>query len=140
MAGYMLIERKMLKPHKVDGIPPHEQEIGLLDFLRELRQEGFPFSRGSKLRVVGLEETLLAAQDRNELSGGIHRLLAARANDLERMSGFVQVVFEWPLSYGDDLWFTRGASERIALRPLFGSVRQAREGTNVYYLAGFNLT
>lgn len=140
MAGYMLIERKMLRPHKADGVPPHEQEIGFIDYLRELRQEVFPFSRGSNLRVVGLEETLLAAQDRDELSADIHRLLAARANDLERMSGFVQVVFEWPLGYGNDLWFTRGAAERIPLRPLFGSVRPHHEGTNLYYLAGFNLT
>ena len=140
MAGYMLIERKMLRPHKADGVPQHEQEIGFLDYLRELRQDVFPFSQGSRLRVVGLEETLLAAQDRNELSAEIHRLLAARANELGSMRGFVQVVFEWQLSYGDELWFTRGTSERIPLRPLFGSVSQQHEGTNVYYLAGFNLT
>ncbi len=140
MAGYMLIERKMLRPHKADGIPPNAREIGCLDYLRELRQEVFPFERGSRLRIVGLEETLLAATDRGEVSSKIYDILSARANELNNMSGHVQVIFEWPLSYGDELWFTRGTTERVSLRPIFGSVRQQHEGSNVYYLAGFNLT
>lgn len=140
MAGYMLIEKKMLRPHKADGIPPNDQEIGFLDYLRELRQEPFPLTRGNRLRIVGLEETLLAAQDRRALSEDMHKMLAARANELEQMGGFVQVIFEWQLSFGDELWFTRGATERVPLRPLFGNVRQHHEGSNVYYLAGFNLT
>ena len=139
MAGYMLIERGMLKPHKADGIQPHAQELGFLDYLRELRQDVFPFERGTKLRVVGFEETLLAAQDRDEIAAEIHKLLAARANDLERMGGFVQVVFAWDLHYGDELWFDRGR-EHVGLRSVFGNARREREGTNVYYLTGFNLT
>jgi len=139
MAGYMLIERKMLKPHKADGVQPHDREMGFLDYLRELRQEVFPFPRGSKLRVVGFEETLLAAQDRDALAAQIHRILAARANELERMGGFVQVVFEWSLYYADELWFERG-KERIGLRGVFGNVRREQTEGNVYYLAGFNLT
>lgn len=140
MAGYMLVERKMLKPHKADGIPPHEQEMGFIDYLRELNQEVFPFKRGNRLRLVGFEETLLAASDRQALAADIHRRLAARANELERMGGFVQVVFEWPLSFGDELWFTRGASERISLRPVFGKAQREQEGSTVYFLSGFNLT
>ena len=139
MAGYMLVERKMLQPHKADGIAPHDREFGFLDYLRELRQDVFPFSRGSRLRVVGFEETLLAAEDRHELGAEINRLLAGRANDLERMGGFVQVVFEWPLYYADELWFERG-KERIGLRGVFGNVRREQAGGNVYYLSGFNLT
>ena len=139
MAGYMLIERRMMRPHKADGVPPNAQELGFLDYLRELRQEVFPFARGTRLLVVGFEETLLAAEDRNELAAEVHRLLAARANDLERMGGFVQVVFEWPLYFGDELWFERGR-EKIGLRSVFGNARPARDGSNVYYLTGFNLT
>ena len=139
MAGYMLIEKKMLKPHKAGGVAPNPQELGFLDYLRELRQEVFPFKRGTKLRVVGFEETLLAAQDRNELSAEIHKMLVARANELESMSGFVQVVFEWELHYGEELWFERG-KERIGLRRVFGNVRREQEGINVYHHTGFNLT
>lgn len=139
MAGYMLIERKMLKPHKADGIQPNLQELGFLDYLRELRQEVFPFQPGARLRVIGFEETLLAAADREEIAAEIHKRLAARANDLERMGGFVQVVFDWPLHFGQELWFERGR-ERVELRSVFGNVRREQDGSNVYYLAGFNLT
>ena len=139
MAGYMLIEKRMLMPHKADGVPPNPQELGFLDYLRELRQEVFPFARGTRLRVVGFEETLLAAGDRSELAAEIHRLLAGRANDLERMGGFVQIVFEWSLYFGDEIWFERG-KEKIGLRSVFGNVRREQDGGNVYYLTGFNLT
>jgi hypothetical protein len=139
MAGYMLIEKTMLKPYKADGVVPHEREIGFLDYLRELRQDVFPFARGAKLRVVGLEDALLAAQDRKQLCAEIHDILSSRANELNNMGGYVQIVFEWALSYGEELWFTRGI-ERVPLRALFGNVSPEREGAVVYYIAGFNLT
>lgn len=91
------------------------------------------------LRLTGFENVLLDAEDRVQIGGDVHRLLVARANDLERMSGFVQIVFEWQLSYGHELWFERGR-ERISLRGVFGSVRRIQEGSNTYYLTGFNLT
>lgn len=139
MAGYMLIEKKMLQPHKADGIMPHTRELGFIDYLRELRQEVFPFQRGSKLRLIGFENVLLDAQDRQQIAADVHGLLAARANELEQMGGFVQVVFEWQLFYGDELWFERGR-ERIPLRGVFGRVRREQTGSNVYFLTGFNLT
>lgn len=140
MAGYMLIEKRMLKPNKVDGVVPHAQEMGFVDYLRELRQEVFPFARGTKLRVVGFEDTLLSAADRRELGAEIHRLLSARANDLERMGGYVQLVFEWGLELADQLYLVRGGAERIPLRPILGNVEPHREGTVKYYTTGFNLT
>jgi hypothetical protein len=139
MAGYMLIEEKMLRPHKADGIAPNARELGFIDYLRELRQEVFPFRRGTKLRLVGFENLLLDAQDRQKIAEDVHGLLAARANELDRMGGFVQVVFEWSLFYGDELWFERGR-DRIPLRGVFGKVKRDHTGSAVYYLTGFNLT
>ena len=139
MAGYLLIEKKMLQPHKADGILPNASELGFIDYLRELRQEVFPFQRGSKLRLVGFENVLLDAQDRQQIAADVHGLLAARANELDQMGGFVQVVFEWPLYYGDELWFERGR-ERVPLRGVFGRAKRDQIGSNVYYLTGFNLT
>lgn len=139
MAGYMLIEKRILQPHKVDGIAPNAQELGFIDYLRELRQEVFPFARGSKLRLIGFENVLLDAQDRQQIAADVHGLLAARANELDQMSGFVQVVFEWPLFFGDELWFERGR-ERISLRGVFGKAKRGQESSNIYYLTGFNLT
>ena len=139
MAGYMLIEKKMLQPHKADGIIQNARELGFIDYLRELRQEVFPFQRGSKLRLMGFENVLLDAQDRQQIAADVHGLLAARANELDQMGGFVQVVFEWPLFYGDELWFERGR-EHIPLRGVFGRVKRDQAASNVYYLTGFNLT
>jgi len=140
MAGYMLIERKMLRPHRADGVAPNAQEMGFVDYLRELRQEVFPFARGTKLRVVGFEETLFNAADRRELGAEIHRLLSARANDLERMGGYVQIVFEWGLELADQLYLVRGGAERIPLRAIFGNVEAHRDGALKYFTTGFNLT
>lgn len=140
MAGYMLIERKMLKPNRTDGVESHARETGFVDYLRELRQEVFPFPRGTKLRVVGFEDTLFNAADRRELGAEIHRLLAARANDLEQMGTYVQVVFEWGLELGDQLYLVRGGAERIPLRPIFGNVARHGGGSLKYYTTGFNLT
>ncbi len=61
MPGYHLIEERMLKPNNPDGIEPHPNRKGFLDYLRELRQDDFPFQRGYKIAVVGLEDVLLAA-------------------------------------------------------------------------------
>jgi hypothetical protein len=104
-----------------------------------LRQEVFPFARGSKLRLVGFENVLLDAQDRPQIVADVHGLLAARANELDQMGGFVQVIFEWPLFFGDELWFERGL-ERIPLRGVFGRAARSQEGSNIFYLTGFNLT
>ena len=37
--------------------------MGFLDYLRELRQDEFPFPRGHRIVVEGLEDVLLAAGD-----------------------------------------------------------------------------
>jgi len=141
MAGYMLIERKMLQPHRTDGVPPNPTELSIFDYLRELRQEVFPFADGTRLLVSGIEDALLAAgSNRPQVMDEMHRYMAGRANELWQKRCTVQIVFDWPLSFGQELWFTRGASERVSLRPLFGNASQQHEGGNVYYLAGFNLT
>jgi hypothetical protein len=52
MAGYLLIEEKYLRPAKQDGFPPNPDPMGILDFLREFRQETFPFNDGKRLRII----------------------------------------------------------------------------------------
>ena len=43
MAGYLLVEERMMQPSKAGGVAPCSNRYGLVDFLRELRQEVFPF-------------------------------------------------------------------------------------------------
>jgi hypothetical protein len=144
MPGYLLIEQRMLKPYRPQGFEPNRMNMGILDFMRELRQEVFPFTREHKLRIVGLEDVLLAASpDPNllEVSLYIRQILTSRANELEANMGSIQVIFRNPLKRADDFWFEPGARQKITLRPIFGSpIRNTDPVGNEYYQVGFNLT
>jgi hypothetical protein len=143
MPGYLLIEEKMLKPYRINGFDPNPVRMGILDYMRELRQEVFPFNnREQRLRIVGLEDVLLAA-DRNimEVSLFIRKILTSRANELEANLGWVQVIFRRSLKRGDDFWFEPGGNRRVSLRPIFGSpIKESDRDGNEYYRIGFNLT
>jgi hypothetical protein len=140
--GYLLIERRMLQPHKTDGIAPYPEQMGIIDYLRELKQDALPFAAGAHLLVRGVEDALLdAGSNRTRVTDDMHRIMADRANELEQRRCSVQVVFDWELRFGQELFFIRGGTtERVSLRPLFGNVRRIEEGGNVFYFAGFNLT
>jgi hypothetical protein len=144
MPGYLLIEEKMLQPYRSQGIPPNPLRMGILDYLRELRQEVLPFTREHRLRIVGLEEVLLAADTGDNLlqvSFSIRRILTSRANELEATMGWVQVVFRRPLKRADDFWFDPGGNQRVSLRPIFGSpMKETDASGSEFYRAGFNLT
>lgn len=143
MPGYRLIEERMLKPFQADGIEPHPNRTGFLDYLRELRQDTFPFPRGYKLRVEGLEDVLLAAGDHlQEVESFIHDILAARANELGSvMNTDVQVIFRQRLQKSNDFWVEAGVKKRLSLRRIFGNpIRQEGPNGTEFFFVGFNLT
>ncbi len=143
MPGYHLVEERMLKPFQPNGIEPHPNCKGFLDYLRELRQDPFPFPRGYKLRVEGLEEVLLAAGDQLQgVEGFIHNILAARANELYSLMGTnVQVIFRQRLQRSDDFWVEAGLKKHLSLRRIFGAPsRQHGPNGTEFFLVGFNLT
>ena len=95
MPGYLLIEEKMLTPFRATGFEPNPMRVGMLDYLRELRQEVFPFNREHRLRIVGLEEVLLAAEPNLlETSLFIRRIMTSRANELNATSHGYKSCFE----------------------------------------------
>jgi hypothetical protein len=118
--------------------------MGILDYLRELRQEVLPFTREHRLRIVGLEEVLLAAgtgENLLQVSLCIRGILTSRANELEATMGAVQVVFRRPLKRAADFWFDPGGNQRVSLRPIFGSpMKETDAYGSEFYRAGFNLT
>ena len=142
MAGYLLLEEKQMQPFKPKGFPPNPVRMGFLDYMRELRQETFPFPEGHKLLLVGLEEVLIAAGDHiEEVRGFIHYTLARKANELEKYRIKVQIVFRSSLKSADDFWFERGGGRRISLRRIFDSPPlKSDEVGNEYYVVGFNLS
>ena len=121
MPGYQLVERATLAPGKPDGIPALPNILGLLDFLRELAADEFPFPRFHELRMVGLEEVLYEIRpDDAALAFEIKQRLRAAASDLQGRLLPVQVVFHGTLMRGDALWVEyRG--QRLPIGHIFGS-------------------
>ena len=143
MSGYMLIEEGMMQPHRPNGIRPNPVRMGILEYVRELRHEVFPFDQEHKLMVVGLEEVLLAAGPRlMEVSLRMRRFLTARANELDAANiGWVQMVFRRHLSRAQDLWLELGGGKHISLGPIIDSPPRITDASgNDYYTVGFNLT
>jgi hypothetical protein len=143
MSGYMLIEEGMMQPYRSNGIRPNPVRMGILDYIRELRDEVLPFDQEHRLMVVGLEEVLLAAGPRlMEVSLRVRTFLTSKANELDAANiGWIQMVFRRSLRRADDFWFESGGGKRITLRPIFDSpMRETDAFGNDYYRAGFNLT
>ena len=119
MPGYKLIELSNMQPHKAKGIAPHDEAIGILDFLRDLPEQDddpSPFQRMLKLRIVGLEEVLFAAKQREETAIAIRTRLNDAASHLQKRLLDIQVVFNGEFVRGADLTVNyRGASLPIYL-------------------------
>src|SRR5205809_2618893 len=135
MPGYLLIEERYLRPGKQDGFELNADPMGIMDYLRELRQETFPFNEGRRLRIVGLEDVLIAAGEKQmEVDAFIHQILVSKANELNSLLGTtVQIVFQRPLYRADDFWIENGRT-RISLRGIFGSPeKKCDQNGNEYY-------
>lgn len=142
MSGYFLLEERQMQPFKPNGFPPNPVRIGFLDYMRELRQETFPFPEGHKLLVVGLEEVLISAGDQlPEVEAFVHDTLARKANELNSYRIGVQIIFRRTLKSAQDFWFELGGGRRISLRRIFDSPPLKSDFVgNEYYFVGFNLT
>jgi hypothetical protein len=139
MPGYLLIERSTLyHPKGIEALP---HEIGILDLLRDLADEDFPYPQFHELRVVGLEEVLYAARPDEELLAiEIKRRLQAAASDFQRKMVSVQIIFNGTLMHGDTLWVDYRA-QRLPVGHIFGSpVPESDAHGNRFYRANFALT
>ncbi len=143
MPGYHLIEERMLKPFNPDGFDANPNRKGFLDYLRELRQDPFPFPRGYKLSVEGLEDVLLASGNQlTDVEGMIHNILVSRSNELNSIMGTnVQVIFREKLQHEYDFWLEAGLQKHLSLRRIFGTpIRQKGPNGTEFFFVGFNLT
>lgn len=142
MPGYTLVEQKMLAPFKPNGIAPYANAIGILDFLRELAADEFPFPRLSEWRVLGLEQVLYALppDERHTRALEIRKRLDQAASALERRLLSVQIVFEGELHHGNTLW-SEYRGHRLELSNIFGKVRPHTDNHgNKVYLCNFHLS
>ncbi|MBW1613781.1 MAG: hypothetical protein JRF08_02590 [Deltaproteobacteria bacterium] len=141
MPGYQLVEIINLSDSKPKGIAPYENDIGLLDFLRELRQDSLPFPKFHRLQVRGLEDVLFAARpNHEEMALKIRRLLRKGAQDLERRLIEVQFIFQGKLIRGDTLWIEY-RNTRLPIGHIFGlPIRQTDANDNPFYKTNFHLS
>lgn len=141
MPGYEIVEYRYLRPYKEDGIEPNEIKIGILDFLREIRNCPDGISPRSSFLLVGIEEVLYmtASQERLSIAREIHRILQSSASLLVRKLIQVQIVCKDRIIRGDSLRIEyRG--ENLPIEPIFGSTTTHNvRGINVYK-TGYNLS
>jgi hypothetical protein len=141
MPGYLLTERSNLSPYHPHGIEPLQHEIGVLDLLRDVADEDFPYPQFEGFRVVGLEEVLYAARPEDDaLAIEIKRRLQAVASDFQRKMISIQIIFHGTLMHGDTLWVDyRG--QRLPIGHIFGSPAPESDAHgNRFYRANFALT
>ena len=140
MAGYLLVEERMMQPAKAGGVPPHPVRYGLLDYLRELRQEVFPFPAGHRIRVVGLEDVLRAAGESASRGRELHSRDDGREGHRAGTHGGLRAGrLQIEAAPRRRLWFEVG-TRRISLRPIFGRIQHIRQHDNDFFLASFNLS
>jgi len=139
--GYLLIAQRDLASYKEDGIEPHQEAIGFLDFLRELEGDEIPFKKFSEIRLEGLEEVLFAAvPDEERLALDIKNRLKAAAADLESRLLSVQIIFKEKLIPGDMIW-AEYRGRRLPVGFIFGSPHRETDGKgNVFFSTNFNLS
>lgn len=142
MPGYDIFELRYLKTNQGDeGLDPHENKIGLLDFLRELKSGAEGIARNSSYLVMGIDEVLYMAgkEERRETAQFIHTIFQKAAQTLQRKNIEVQIVCKGTLIPGDSLWL-KYRGEDFSLNTIFGTPAKRDIRNCPVYFSGFNLS
>ena len=142
MPGYQIFEKSYLRTYRANGIEPHSNKMGILDFLRDVKHEISELPRFSKYQVVGIDDLLYMAEaeERRTVAHDLHRQLGAAAQDLQRKLMDVQIVCKGKLIRGDSLTL-KYRDEVLPIDLIFGDlIKQVDAQKNEFYLASFNLT
>lgn len=142
MPGYEIFELRHLRNSPEDeGLDPHENKIGILDFFRELKSGTDGISRNSSYLVMGIDEVLYMAgkEERREAALFIHTILQKAAQTLQRKNIEVQIVCKGTLIPGDPLWL-KYRGEEMALNTIFGTPAKRDIRNCPVYFSGYNLS
>lgn len=142
MPGYQIFEKSYLRTYRANGIEPHSNKMGILDFLRDVKHEISELPKFSKYQVVGIDDLLYMAEaeERRNVAHNIHRQLGSVAQDLQRKLMDVQIVCKGKLIRGDSLTL-KYRDEVLPIDLIFGDlIKQVDAQKNEFYLASFNLT
>ncbi len=135
MSGYLVLPRTALDLHS-GPMPAAPEQIGFLDFLREIEQDPFPFAPRARLCITGLDE-LLISQDcthqritpaASALLLDYRRRLKRAASEVNHLAD-IQVPVAYPLRLGGekDLGAHHTKHDFVPLWQLFGKNPSSRE-------------
>jgi len=139
MPGYKIFEERFLNIYKEDGIAPNQIRIGLLDFLRELKESADSIPRLSSFMVVGIDDVLYLAVDKKQMSLTIHKILQSAATTLERKMVEVQICCKGKLFKADSFWLEY-RMEKLPLDTIFGTPTKLEIRGLPVFSTGFNLS
>jgi hypothetical protein len=143
MPGYVLVQQQSLSPPLQEGrgIKANTRKIGLLDFLRELKDENFPYDENSSLLITGLEDALLESRPNvEERARTIRGILQKAGREFSnRGCADVQFVIRQPLKRGEKLTIEH-VTMQLPIYLIFGSPPPESINGQLLYRASFNLS
>jgi hypothetical protein len=151
MSGYLVLPRQALDLYG-GTVPSAPEQIGFLDFLREIEQDPFPFATRSRLCVTGLDDLLISLNctdkrgtaNEHAIMGDYKRRLKEAAVEINNLAD-IQVPVTYPLVLGGEksLSSKHTPQDLVPLWRLFGHNPGPREivpGKVVGYHFGENLS
>ena len=113
----------------------------ILDFIRQISHEVFPFPKYYQIQLTGLEDVLFwSGENERERALEIKKKLREYASELERRLINIQIIMQGKIMRGDTMWLEyRG--KRLSINLIFGNLnKQTDSNGNSFYITSFNLT
>ncbi len=141
MPGYTILEHRITNLARHDGYTVSENKMDILDFIREINEDPFPFNFGYEVTVEGLDKLLFdAGQDVQEIANDLRHELISKAGIIDSQKLTVNIIVLGKLKYGAYLT-VEYARKDIPLNIIFSKVNQFDVGTkNIIYTTNANLS
>lgn len=152
MSGYLVLPRQALNLYG-GPVPAAPEQIGFLDFLREIEQDPFPYTPRARLCVTGLDELLItlnctdkrSTPQEHALAQDYKRRLKRAASEVSTLAD-IQIPVTYPLVLGGEkaLSSKHTPQDLVPLWRIFGcnpsSVDILPAGKVIGYHFGVNLS
>ena len=141
MSGYTILEHRITNLSRKDGYTVSDNKMDILDFIREIKEDPFPFNFGEEVTVEGLDKLLFeSGKDFQEIANHIRHELTSKADAIDGQKLTIYMVMLGKLKYGAYLT-VEYARKDIPLNLIFNRVNQHDVGTkNVIYTTNANLS
>ena len=141
MSGYTILEHRITNLSRKDGYTVSDNKMDILDFIREIKEDPFPFNFGEEVTVEGLDKLLFeSGKDIQEIAGNIRHELTSKAGVIDSQKITIYIVILGQLIYGAYLT-VEYARKEIPLNLIFDRVSRHDVNTHgVLYTTNANLS